>query len=41
MGSLGRVLKKWGWLLEGCEGVMEATNWWRASRGEEPLVVEI
>jgi len=34
-------LKKWGWLLKGCEGVMEATNRWRALRGEEPLAIEI
>ena len=34
-------LKKWGWSLRGCEGVLEATNRWRALRGEEPLAVKI
>lgn len=33
--------KKWGWSLKGCEGVLEATNRWRALRGEEPMLVEI
>lgn len=30
-------LKKWGWLLEGCEELILSTNRWRASRYEEPL----
>ncbi|TVY26175.1 hypothetical protein LHYA1_G005365 [Lachnellula hyalina] len=34
-------IEKWGWLLKGCKGVMEATNRWRALRGEEPVVIEI
>jgi hypothetical protein len=34
-------LKKWGWLLGGCDEVLEATNPWRRMRGEEDLVVEI
>jgi hypothetical protein len=34
-------LKKWGWLLGGCDEVLEATNRWRRMRGEEDLVVEI
>jgi hypothetical protein len=30
-------LKKWGWLLEGCSEFLEATNNWRAKRGERPI----
>ncbi|KAJ5106851.1 hypothetical protein N7456_003526 [Penicillium angulare] len=30
-------LKKWGWLIAGIPGVLEATNNWRMKRGEEPL----
>ncbi|RGP79901.1 hypothetical protein FLONG3_1972 [Fusarium longipes] len=30
-------LKKWGWLLQGCPEMLEATNQWRQSRGERPL----
>ncbi|KAL4895873.1 hypothetical protein BDV59DRAFT_145444 [Aspergillus ambiguus] len=30
-------LGKWGWVVDGCEEVMRATNYWRAQRGEEPL----
>jgi len=32
---------KWGWLLKGCLEFVEATNKWRAMRGEEPLVVAV
>lgn len=31
-------LRKWGWLLKGVPGPLEATNRWRKERGEEPLV---
>ncbi|KAL2840767.1 hypothetical protein BJY01DRAFT_257243 [Aspergillus pseudoustus] len=31
-------LRKWGWLLRGGTGALEATNRWRGKRGEEPLV---
>lgn len=31
-------LKKWGWLAWGCVELIDATNYWRASRGERPLV---
>lgn len=31
-------LRKWGWLVEGLPGVLEATNRWRVERGEEPFV---
>ncbi|KAL5339831.1 hypothetical protein BJX70DRAFT_397300 [Aspergillus crustosus] len=30
-------LEKWGWVVEGCEGLMRATDFWRGGRGEEPL----
>jgi hypothetical protein len=33
--------RKWGWTLDGCEEVLEATNTWRRKRGEEPLVWEV
>ena len=29
--------RKWGWLLNGCPEVLEATNRWRQSRGEKLL----
>lgn len=32
---------KWGWLLKGCDDVVRSSNKWRASRGEEPLVIEV
>lgn len=32
---------KWAFLLRGCGELMEATNRWRARRGEDPLVVEL
>jgi hypothetical protein len=34
-------LRKWGWLLKGCGELIEASNRWKALRGEEPLVVEV
>lgn len=30
-------LRKWGWLIKGIPGVLEATNRWRMKRGEDPL----
>jgi hypothetical protein len=33
--------RRWGFLLKGCETLMRSTNRWRASRGEDPLVIEI
>ncbi|KAI1260604.1 hypothetical protein F5Y18DRAFT_251674 [Xylariaceae sp. FL1019] len=33
-------LKKWAWLARGSPGALEATNRWRAERGEEPIVDE-
>ncbi|KAL3467693.1 hypothetical protein BJX64DRAFT_283160 [Aspergillus heterothallicus] len=32
-------VQKWGFLLVGCEVLIEASNRWRAIRGEEPLVL--
>jgi hypothetical protein len=34
-------VKKWGYLLKGCQQIIEATNRWRAMRGEGALVVEV
>jgi len=33
-------LRKWGWLFKGLPGPLEATNWWRRERCEEPFVYE-
>lgn len=33
-------VRKWGFLLAGCAGMMKATNRWRRLRGERPLVLE-
>lgn len=30
-------LRKWGWTLEGCEDLIQASNYWRALRDEKPL----
>ncbi|KAE8333046.1 hypothetical protein BDV39DRAFT_199397 [Aspergillus sergii] len=30
-------LKRWGWLLQGCSEILEATNYWRQVRGEVRL----
>jgi hypothetical protein len=30
-------LRKWGWLLSGCDDFLEATNYWRAKRNERPM----
>ncbi|KAF2636129.1 hypothetical protein P280DRAFT_522379 [Massarina eburnea CBS 473.64] len=31
-------IRKWGWMMKGCwENVLEATNYWRGVRGEDPL----
>ncbi|KAF5597158.1 hypothetical protein FPCIR_3794 [Fusarium pseudocircinatum] len=35
-----QFLERWGWAVEGCPELMMATNHWRASRGEVPLVFE-
>ena len=31
-------LRKWGWLVQGVPGALEATNRWRREKGEEPVV---
>lgn len=31
-------LRKWGWCLKDCEEIIESTNHWRLTRGEDPLV---
>lgn len=31
-------LRKWGWFLKDCEEIIESTNHWRLTRGEDPLV---
>ncbi|KAI0192351.1 hypothetical protein EV127DRAFT_46556 [Xylaria flabelliformis] len=33
--------KKWGFLLKGCDTLIEATNKYRAARGEDKLVLDI
>ncbi|KAF2967391.1 hypothetical protein GQX73_g6180 [Xylaria multiplex] len=33
--------KKWGFLLKGCDALINATNKYRAARGEERLVIEV
>lgn len=30
-------LAKWAWVVEGCEQLVETSNRWRMSRGEEPM----
>ncbi|KAI0205572.1 hypothetical protein F4808DRAFT_238203 [Astrocystis sublimbata] len=32
--------KKWGFLLKGCDGLIKATNKFRAARGEDKIVIE-
>ncbi|KAK7417808.1 hypothetical protein QQZ08_011504 [Neonectria magnoliae] len=34
-------LKKWRWLLQGCNELIESTNRWRQSRGEDPLNIRL
>lgn len=34
-------LKKWCFLLPGCEIILQRTNEWRASRGEDPIILSI
>ena len=30
-------LAKWAWEVEGCEELIEMSNYWRMQRGEEPM----
>jgi hypothetical protein len=32
-----QFLKRWGWLLKGCEQFLGATNYWRSKRNEKPI----
>lgn len=34
-------VRKWGFLMKGCEELKVSTNNWREFRGEEPLVWEL
>ncbi|KAF2162215.1 hypothetical protein M409DRAFT_58336 [Zasmidium cellare ATCC 36951] len=34
-------IRKYRWLLRGCYDLLRATNRWRATRGEDPIVVEL
>jgi hypothetical protein len=34
-------VKKWWWLLEGCNEIIESTNYWRAKRGEGELATDV
>ncbi|KAL6689707.1 hypothetical protein J3F84DRAFT_391541 [Trichoderma pleuroticola] len=31
-------LEKWGWVTEGCPEIVQYSNYWRISRGEEPML---
>ncbi|RBR01661.1 hypothetical protein FVER53590_25487 [Fusarium verticillioides] len=31
-------IQKWGWMLEGCRDILQATNYWRESRGEDKML---
>lgn len=34
-------LERWGWLLQGCDEIIESTNKWRRERGERPVDLEV
>lgn len=34
-------LRKWGWVIKGCPGIIKSTNMWRKTRGEQPLMPSI
>ncbi|KAM6528918.1 hypothetical protein FALCPG4_009870 [Fusarium falciforme] len=34
-------LLKWGYLLRGCQELIEATNYWRERRGEKPFRIDV
>ncbi|UPL01572.1 hypothetical protein LCI18_012506 [Fusarium solani-melongenae] len=34
-------LLKWGYLLRGCQELIEATNYWRKMRGEKPFRIDV
>jgi hypothetical protein len=29
---------KWSWVIQGCQGLLESTNYWRSIRGEPPII---
>lgn len=33
-------LRKWGWVVRDCRELLDATNYWRAKRGERTLIFE-
>jgi hypothetical protein len=33
--------RKWAFLLDGCNNLIESTNKWREARGDERLVIEV
>lgn len=33
-------LRKWNWVVKGCDDLIKSTNYWRGIRGEEPLVLD-
>ena len=33
-------LRKWKWVVKGCDDLARSTNYWRGIRGEEPLVFD-
>ncbi|KAB8274758.1 hypothetical protein BDV30DRAFT_225662 [Aspergillus minisclerotigenes] len=33
-------LRKWSWVVRGCDDLANSTNYWRGLRGEEPLVFD-
>jgi hypothetical protein len=41
MGVTEGFVQKWGYLLSGCQDIIDASNCWRAMRGEDALVVEV
>ncbi|KAL1984488.1 hypothetical protein VTN96DRAFT_9087 [Rasamsonia emersonii] len=34
-------LQEWGWTIRGCPELLESTNYWRAKRGEKPLLWDV
>jgi hypothetical protein len=32
-----QFLKKWAWVVKGCNSIIESTNYWRLRRGEERI----
>lgn len=36
-----RFLGKWAWTTEGCEEIIDISNGWRVTRGEDPLEISV